>query len=108
MVFMGALFAPVEDRDEPGQGFTHKLGVTISSPALGSLVNTVRLATEGPPWTFGMTALMRNLAKRGLLQAWKHLPLVEDAGRLACLEAQLYAILSGFDYRFVRSGLRSQ
>ncbi|MCA1403724.1 fumarylacetoacetate hydrolase family protein [Ensifer sp. IC3342] len=69
MLFMGTLFAPVEDRDEPGQGFTHKLGdvVTISSPALGSLVNTVRLATECPPWTFGTTALMRNLAKRGLL-----------------------------------------
>ncbi|MCA1441116.1 fumarylacetoacetate hydrolase family protein [Ensifer sp. IC4062] len=69
MLFMGTLFAPVEDRDEPGQGFTHKLGdvVTISSPALGSLVNTVRLATECPPWTFGTTALMRNLARRGLL-----------------------------------------
>jgi fumarylacetoacetate (FAA) hydrolase family protein len=66
---MGTLFAPVEDRGEPGQGFTHKIGdvVTISSPALGSLVNTVRLATDCPPWTFGTAALMRNLAKRGLL-----------------------------------------
>jgi fumarylacetoacetate (FAA) hydrolase family protein len=69
MLFMGTLFAPVEDRGEPGQGFTHKIGdvVTISSPALGSLVNTVRLATDCPPWTFGTAALMRNLAKRGLL-----------------------------------------
>ncbi|MQW89200.1 fumarylacetoacetate hydrolase [Sinorhizobium saheli] len=69
MLFMGTLFAPVEDRDEPGQGFTHKIGdvVTISSPGLGSLVNTVRLSTDCPPWTFGTTALMRNLAKRGLL-----------------------------------------
>ena len=69
MLFMGTLFAPVEDRGEPGQGFTHKIGdvVTISSPALGSLVNTVRLSTVCPPWTFGTAVLMRNLAKRGLL-----------------------------------------
>ncbi|OAP40988.1 fumarylacetoacetate hydrolase [Sinorhizobium glycinis] len=69
MLFMGTLFAPVEDRGEPGQGFTHKIGdvVTISSPALGSLVNTVRLSTDCPPWTFGTAALMRNLARRGLL-----------------------------------------
>ncbi|MEY9782306.1 fumarylacetoacetate hydrolase family protein [Sinorhizobium fredii] len=69
MLFMGTLFAPVEDRGEPGQGFTHKIGdvVTISSPALGSLVNTVRLSTDCPPWIFGTAMLMRNLAKRGLL-----------------------------------------
>jgi len=69
MLFMGTLFAPVEDRGEPGQGFTHRIGdvVTISSPALGSLVNTVRLSTDCPPWTFGTAALMRNLARRGLL-----------------------------------------
>ncbi|WP_026186531.1 fumarylacetoacetate hydrolase family protein [Ensifer sp. BR816] len=69
MLFMGTLFAPVEDRGEPGQGFTHKIGdvVTISSPALGSLVNTVRLSTDCPPWRFGAAALMRNLARRGLL-----------------------------------------
>jgi fumarylacetoacetate (FAA) hydrolase family protein len=69
MLFMGTLFAPVEDRDAPGQGFTHKVGdvVTISEPKLGSLRNTVRLSTECPPWTFGTASLMRNLAKRGLL-----------------------------------------
>ncbi|RCS24767.1 fumarylacetoacetate hydrolase [Phyllobacterium salinisoli] len=67
MLFMGTLFAPVEDRDTPGEGFTHKLGdvVTISNPELGSLTNTVRLSTQCPPWTFGAAALMRNLAKRG-------------------------------------------
>jgi fumarylacetoacetate (FAA) hydrolase family protein len=27
----------------------------------------VRLSTECPPWTFGISALMSNLAKRGLL-----------------------------------------
>ncbi|WP_426230917.1 fumarylacetoacetate hydrolase family protein [Pararhizobium sp. DWP3-4] len=69
MLFMGTLFAPVEDRDAPGQGFTHKLGdvVTIANAELGSLTNTVRLSTECPPWTFGPSALMRNLAARGLL-----------------------------------------
>ena len=69
MLFMGTLFAPVEDRDTPGQGFTHKLGdvVTIANAELGSLTNTVRLSTECPPWTFVPSALMRNLAARGLL-----------------------------------------
>jgi len=69
MLFMGTLFAPVEDRDHKGQGFTHKLGdvVTISNGELGSLVNTVRLSTECPAWTFGTRALMTNLARRGLL-----------------------------------------
>ncbi|GGA79369.1 fumarylacetoacetate hydrolase [Brucella endophytica] len=69
MLFMGTLFAPVEDRDIEGEGFTHKMGdvVTISNPELGSLVNTVRLSTECPPWVFGTAALMRNLATRGLL-----------------------------------------
>ncbi|MCB1445470.1 MAG: fumarylacetoacetate hydrolase family protein [Rhizobiaceae bacterium] len=69
MLFMGTLFAPVEDRDHQGQGFTHKIGdrVTISNPDLGSLLNTVRLSTECPPWTFGTRALMANLAVRGLL-----------------------------------------
>ena len=69
MLFMGTLFAPVEDRDHAGQGFTHKIGdkVTISNAALGSLFNTVRLSTECPPWTFGTRALMANLAARGLL-----------------------------------------
>ncbi|MBT0569259.1 fumarylacetoacetate hydrolase family protein [Curvibacter sp. CHRR-16] len=69
MLFMGTLFAPTEDRDVPGQGFTHKLGdvVTISNPQLGSLQNTVQLSTNCPPWTFGTSHLMRNLARRGLL-----------------------------------------
>jgi fumarylacetoacetate (FAA) hydrolase family protein len=69
MLFMGTLFAPVEDRDAPGQGFTHKLGdvVTISNAELGSLTNTVKLSTECPPWTFGTRALMGNLARRGLI-----------------------------------------
>lgn len=69
LLFLGTLFAPVQDRDAPGQGFTHKLGdlVTISEDCLGILRNTVRLSTECPEWTFGAGALMRNLARRGVL-----------------------------------------
>ncbi|MFZ2100195.1 MAG: fumarylacetoacetate hydrolase family protein, partial [Oricola sp.] len=69
VLFLGTLFAPTQDRDVPGEGFTHKLGdvVTISSPGLGSLTNTVRLSTECPEWTFGMGALMRNLSARNLI-----------------------------------------
>uniref|UniRef100_Q11MM0 Fumarylacetoacetase-like C-terminal domain-containing protein n=1 Tax=Chelativorans sp. (strain BNC1) TaxID=266779 RepID=Q11MM0_CHESB len=69
MLYLGTLFAPTEDRDEPGQGFTHKLGdiVSISAPGLGCLRNTVRLSTECPEWSFGTRALMSNLARRGLL-----------------------------------------
>lgn len=68
-LFLGTLFAPIQDRDAPGQGFTHKIGdvVTIAEPKLGKLVNTVKLSTECAPWTFGTAALMRNLAGRGLL-----------------------------------------
>lgn len=68
-LFLGTMFAPVKDRDAPGQGFTHHTGdvVTISEASLGALQNTVRLSTECPEWTFGTSALMKNLAARGLL-----------------------------------------
>jgi fumarylacetoacetate (FAA) hydrolase family protein len=69
MLFLGTMFSPIKDRDAPGAGFTHHLGdvVTISTPSLGALVNTVQLSTEIPPWTFGVRALYQSLAKRGLL-----------------------------------------
>lgn len=69
MLYLGTMFAPVQDRDGAGQGFTHHLGdrVSISAPALGSLENTMGLATAVPEWTFGTAALMRNLAGRGLI-----------------------------------------
>jgi fumarylacetoacetate (FAA) hydrolase family protein len=69
VLFLGTMFAPIEDRDTPGQGFTHKLGdiVTIAAPKLGRLVNRMRHSSECEPWTFGAGALMRNLARRGLL-----------------------------------------
>ncbi|AUH64950.1 fumarylacetoacetate hydrolase family protein [Paracoccus zhejiangensis] len=69
MLYLGTLFAPTQDRDAPGQGFTHHPGdlVTISEPGLGALVNRVALSTDCPEWRFGTAALMRNLAARGLL-----------------------------------------
>ncbi|HJR30285.1 MAG TPA: fumarylacetoacetate hydrolase family protein [Pseudomonas sp.] len=69
LLFLGTLFAPTEDRDHVGSGFTHKLGdrVTISSPILGSLHNQVTHSCDAAPWTFGVGALLRNLAARDLL-----------------------------------------
>jgi fumarylacetoacetate (FAA) hydrolase family protein len=69
VLFLGTLFAPVDDRDEPGRGFTHKVGdvVRVSSARLGTLVNTVVTCDAAPPWNIGIIALMRNLASRGLL-----------------------------------------
>lgn len=68
-LFTGTLFAPTQDRDGDGMGFTHKIGdvVTIASEKLGALQNTVVLCHDAPPWKFGISALMRNLAQRQLL-----------------------------------------
>ncbi len=71
ILLLGTLFAPTQDREEPGLGFTHKLGdrVTISTPKLGKLVNHVTHSNLAAPWTFGIGDLMHNLASRGLLGA---------------------------------------
>ncbi|WP_298195547.1 fumarylacetoacetate hydrolase family protein [Novosphingobium sp.] len=68
VLFCGTLFAPTQDRDEPGRGFTHKRGdrVTIRSARLGTLVNTVTTSRDAPPWSIGIAAFMRNLHARGL------------------------------------------
>ncbi|MFZ5749046.1 MAG: fumarylacetoacetate hydrolase family protein [Pseudomonadota bacterium] len=68
-LFLGTLFAPVQDRDHEGRGFTHKEGdvVRISTPRLGTLVNRVTTSKAAAPWQFGIRDLMRNLAERGLL-----------------------------------------
>jgi fumarylacetoacetate (FAA) hydrolase family protein len=68
-LFLGTMFAPTEDRDVPGRGFTHKVGdvVRVSSPALGTLENKLTTSDQAPPWSFGIAQLMRNLASRGLL-----------------------------------------
>ncbi len=69
MLFLGTMFAPTEDRDGAGGGFTHKLGdvVRISSARLGTLENTVNTSDRIAPWTFGLRQLFANLAARGLL-----------------------------------------
>ncbi|MDA7419085.1 fumarylacetoacetate hydrolase family protein [Xenophilus arseniciresistens] len=69
MLFLGTMFAPTQDRHGPGQGFTHVVGdgVRIQAPELGALVNRVVHAQQAARWQFGITALMRNLAGRGLL-----------------------------------------
>jgi fumarylacetoacetate (FAA) hydrolase family protein len=69
VLFLGTMFAPIEDRDAPGKGFTHKTGdiVTIATPRLGRLVNRIRPTDQCEPWTMGAGGLMRNLARRGLL-----------------------------------------
>jgi len=69
VLFLGTMFAPVKDRRGKGLGFTHEIGdrVEISSPRLGRLVNWVENSEACPPWDFGLTALMKNLAKRKLL-----------------------------------------
>ncbi|HWQ39553.1 MAG TPA: fumarylacetoacetate hydrolase family protein [Burkholderiales bacterium] len=69
MLFLGTQFAPIQDRHEPGKGFTHRLGdvVTIRAERLGTLVNRVNYCDRIAPWTFGIADLMLNLAQRGLL-----------------------------------------
>ena len=69
VLMLGTMFAPIQDRDTPGEGFTHKPGdiVTIASERLGRLRNRVKLCPDCAPWTFGTAALMRNLAGRGLI-----------------------------------------
>jgi fumarylacetoacetate (FAA) hydrolase family protein len=70
-LFLGTMFAPVQDRDTPGLGFTHKLGdvVRVSTPRLGVLENKVTNCNAAMPWDFGISDLMHNLARRGLLRS---------------------------------------
>ncbi|RAW08313.1 fumarylacetoacetate hydrolase [Halomonas elongata] len=56
MLFLGTMFSPIQDRDGPGQGFTHHPGdiVSIATPRLGTLVNRVGRSDQLPPWTYGI------------------------------------------------------
>ena len=67
LLMLGTMFAPIQDRDVEGEGFTHKAGdvVTIANDRLGALVNTVHHCSDCAPWAFGAADLMRNLAGRG-------------------------------------------
>jgi fumarylacetoacetate (FAA) hydrolase family protein len=66
MLFLGTMFAPTQDRHGPGQGFTHVVGdsVAITTPQLGTLFNRVSTSDQAPAWTYGIRALMKDLAKR--------------------------------------------
>lgn len=68
VLYTGTLFAPTDDRDRPGEGFTHKRGdkVRISSSLLGCLENVVGRSDALPEWQDGALALFRSLAKRGI------------------------------------------
>ncbi|MBB6253120.1 fumarylacetoacetate hydrolase family protein [Nitrospirillum iridis] len=69
VLYLGTLFAPIQDRDVPGRGFTHKAGdvVSIACAELGTLTNRVAATDRVEKWTLGAAALMRNLAGRGLI-----------------------------------------
>jgi fumarylacetoacetate (FAA) hydrolase family protein len=71
VLFLGTLFAPKQDRDQPGGGFTHKQGdrVAISSAKFGTLVNRVTTSDQAPAWQMGYRALLENLQGRGLVDA---------------------------------------
>lgn len=66
MLFLGTMFAPTDDRDAEGEGFTHHCGdrVEIRTPALGALVNWVNHTDKIPPWDYGITALTRFLIQQ--------------------------------------------
>ncbi|MCL4746541.1 MAG: fumarylacetoacetate hydrolase family protein [Burkholderiaceae bacterium] len=70
MLFLGTMFAPTQDRFATGKGFTHALGdvVTVFAPEFGALANRVNHSDKAAPWTYGTAALMRDLARRGLLK----------------------------------------
>ncbi len=69
VLYTGTLFSPTTDRLAPKAGFTHVLGdiVRISTPQLGTLVNTVMHSETAPRWEFGIWALVSNLKNRALL-----------------------------------------
>ncbi|HEV7186877.1 MAG TPA: fumarylacetoacetate hydrolase family protein [Blastococcus sp.] len=68
-LMLGTMFAPIEDRDVDGKGFTHKEGdvVRIAADELGTLTNEVGYCHTCEPWSFGISSLMTNLARRNLL-----------------------------------------
>jgi fumarylacetoacetate (FAA) hydrolase family protein len=69
VLYLGTMFAPTDDRDATGKGFTHKVGdrVRVSSERLGVLENVVTTSEAAPQWSMGISGLMRNLSSRGLL-----------------------------------------
>ena len=66
ILFLGTVFAPIQDRQGAGKGFTHEIGdvVTVSTPRLGRLINTMRYSGDCEPWRFGVRELMRSVGRR--------------------------------------------
>ncbi len=66
-LYTGTLFAPNEDRNAPGMGFTHEAGdvVEISSSRLGTLTNRVGPTEDLAPWTFGIGDLLEYVLNEG-------------------------------------------
>jgi fumarylacetoacetate (FAA) hydrolase family protein len=64
VLYCGTPFAPTEDRDAPGMGFTHHDGdlVSIGSAELGTLVNRVTPSEQAPVWHHGVRDLFGALA----------------------------------------------
>ena len=66
VLFLGTMFAPIQDRATKGQGFTHMEGdlVTVATPRLGRLTNRMRHSGACERWEFGLTALIAALMRR--------------------------------------------
>ncbi len=66
VLFLGTMFAPVQDREAAGMGFTHHPGdrVRIRSDHLGMLENRVGHTGTIPGWRYGLRDLMADLARR--------------------------------------------
>ena len=81
VLMLGTLFAPTQDRDTPGRGFTHKVGdvVKVATPKLGCLENRVTYSKDARHWDFGIADLMQNLADRGLLKPRNAIPARQSA-----------------------------
>ena len=81
VLMLGTLFAPTQDRDTPGRGFTHKVGdvVKVATPKLGCLENRVTYSKDARHWDFGIADLMQNLADRGLLKPRNAAPARQSA-----------------------------
>lgn len=65
-LFLGTQFAPTEDRDEKGKGFSHRIGdiVQVKNHALGALINRVEYCENVCPWTYGVGDLIEGLSSK--------------------------------------------
>lgn len=69
VLFLGTMFAPSEDRNKEGEGFTHEIGdkVKISSKHLGILINWVNTCNQLPKWNYGISSFIEYCIKRKVL-----------------------------------------